>query len=147
LWLTVCTYIGLDSHINSDGYDAALRQTQSKVCFFKMSVSASYIGLNNVKKILFTCVLLVVIIYSLTLLEFKENVLFNTLKNLQISKDSWKRDPDSFDFDTLTGAQLMEYLKWPNETACERVGYYGGVLEPMFKLPYNIVITIYDCKL
>ena len=90
-----------------------------------MSVAAySNIGLKNIKSFLFTCVFLVGIIYSFTLLELKGDVLFNTLKNLQV-REFWKEDPDSFDFDTLTGAQLlMEYLKWPNETACERVGYY-----------------------
>ena len=78
---------------------------------------------QNIKSFLFTCVFLVGIIYSFTLLKLKGTVLFNTLKNQRV-RESWKRDPDSFDFDTLTGAQLMEYLKWPNETACERVGYY-----------------------
>jgi len=61
------------------------------------------------------------------LVEWKGNRLLNGLQHLQIKVFS-KKEPDHFDFDTLTFSQLMEYLKWPNETACERVGYYGGIL-------------------
>ncbi len=30
------------------------------------------------------------------------------------------------DFDSLTAQQLMEYLTWPNRTACERMFDFGG---------------------
>ena len=89
----------------------------------------TYIKLrSNYVKSIFFGALLLFIVYSFTLVECKGNSLLNGLQNLQIKVFNSKKEPDNFDFDALTFSQLMEYLKWPNETACERVGYYGGIL-------------------
>ncbi len=31
-------------------------------------------------------------------------------------------------FNSTSYSELMEYIKWTNQPACERVGYYGGVI-------------------
>jgi len=87
------------------------------------------------KKVLFS-VVFVVVFYSFNVIHWQNNREIISLINGQ--KIGWpitnKCDNEitrflnqEIDvFQTLTLVQLLEYLRWSNQTACERVGYYGG---------------------
>jgi len=85
----------------------------------------TYIGSKNVRKALYGAFLIVVIVSLFAMLRNKESLLSNCLYNDKITLNS-ERELD-LSFDSWSGVQLMEYLKWPDHPkACERVGYFGG---------------------
>lgn len=87
----------------------------------------NYILSNNIRKIIFGIVLIVATI-SLTSIQLKTNSILNDLRDGQHQiKDSLNQRVDLLSSHN-TAVQLMEYLKWPNQKACERVGYFGGVV-------------------
>ncbi len=88
----------------------------------------SYMGSNHIRKVLLV-ISLIFIVTSFTVIQWKEGLLLNGLHNLQSERVVIKNESSRFfDWDYLAVDQLMEYLKWPHQKACERVGYYGGVL-------------------
>ena len=99
-------------------------------------------GSNHLRKVLLG-ISLVFIVTSFTVIQWKEGLLLNGLHNLQnervIVLKNQSGSSTFSDLDNWTFSQLMEYLKWPaDQKACERVGYYGGVL-----ITYNN-LSFYD---
>ena len=88
-----------------------------------MVYAKAYIGSKNVRTVLFGTFLAVLFIFIITHWN-NESLLSNCLYNDQIIAFS-KQEVD-LSFDSLSGVQLLEYLKWPNQKTCERVGYFGG---------------------
>ncbi len=80
----------------------------------------TFIGSNYNRKVLLG--ILLVIISSFTLIHWKESM-HDRHNERGFKNESFVLYPD-----ILTVGQLMEYLKWPDQKACDRVGYYGGVL-------------------
>lgn len=88
-----------------------------------MLYAKAYIGSKNVRKVLIGAFLVALCILIITMWN-KESLLSNCVYNDQIVVIS-KREAD-LNFDSWNGVQLMEYLKWPDQKTCERVGYFGG---------------------
>lgn len=89
-----------------------------------MLYAKTYIGSKNVRTVLFGTFLAVLFIFIITYWN-NESLLSNCFYNDDQIIAFSKQEVD-LSFDSWTGVQLLEYLKWPNQKTCERVGYFGG---------------------
>lgn len=100
-----------------------------------MIYMTSCFGANYLIRRVLVGAFLLTIAISLTVIQWKEIRLLNgihDLHDLRINNEKNLRNNESgssfLDLNVWTVDQLMEYVQWPEQKACERVGYYGGVL-------------------
>lgn len=101
-----------------------------------VSITTYSTGSNNIRKILFVLFLAVIISLitwfrwrqNLTWIQLKEKLFLSSNNLLIDDKEIVSPNKEDDSFDSMTALQLMEYLKWPSQKACKRVGYYGGTL-------------------
>ena len=85
----------------------------------------TYFSQSNIGRKIIVFLLLIVIISFMTWFRWSQDfILIQFNFNQTIVPLNKKVDS----FDSMTAFQLMEYLKWPSQKACKRVGYYGGTL-------------------
>ena len=89
------------------------------------SPNTTYYFQSNIGRKIIVFVFLIVIISFMTWFRWRQD--FNWIQlNFNQTIVPLNKKVDSFD--SMTALQLMEYLKWPSQKACKRVGYYGGTL-------------------